>query len=200
MAAALALAEGTELHPQVVAAALDQTMALYSGAADDEAARAGGCSVCVPVTHPGRTAPHASVQLCLCDHAAAQGDRGCMRTHTTRTAPLKAWPCCPLPRAPCSSGAAVALQALAPGLSADQLPAALEFLLSRGLADGSALIREGMIAAGGSLQGCRREWQCLGLVALRPAARTAPEGGLGRRLQPDRCCLLRRALHRCCAL
>lgn len=53
------------------------------------------------------------------------------------------------PRAPrCRAGAAVALQALAPGLSADQLPSALEFLLSRGLADGSSLIREGMIAAG----------------------------------------------------
>lgn len=41
MAAAVALAEGSELHPQVVGDALDRTMALYSNAGDDEAARAG---------------------------------------------------------------------------------------------------------------------------------------------------------------
>ncbi|PRW50843.1 Translational activator GCN1 isoform A [Chlorella sorokiniana] len=85
MAAAVALAEGSELHPQVVGDALERTVALYNGAGDDEAARA---------------------------------------------------------------GAAVALQALAPGLSGAQLTAALEFLLSRGLADSNSVIREGMVAAG----------------------------------------------------
>lgn len=46
------------------------------------------------------------------------------------------------------AGAAAALKALAPSLTADQLPQTLDFLLSRGLADGSAAIRDGMIAAG----------------------------------------------------
>lgn len=39
MAAAVALAEGSELHPQVVGDALERTIALYNGG--DEAARAG---------------------------------------------------------------------------------------------------------------------------------------------------------------
>lgn len=42
----------------------------------------------------------------------------------------------------------MALQALAPGLSGAQLTSALEFLLSRGLADSNSVIREGMVAAG----------------------------------------------------
>ena len=46
------------------------------------------------------------------------------------------------------AGAAAALRALAPSLAADQLPATLDFLLSKGLADGHAAIREAMIAAG----------------------------------------------------
>jgi hypothetical protein len=46
------------------------------------------------------------------------------------------------------AGAAAALKALAPSLTADQLPQTLDFLLSRGLADSSAAIRDGMIAAG----------------------------------------------------
>ncbi|KAL4419436.1 hypothetical protein ABPG77_006363, partial [Micractinium sp. CCAP 211/92] len=46
------------------------------------------------------------------------------------------------------AGAAAALRALAPFLPADQLPSALDFLLSRGLADAHLTIREGMIAAG----------------------------------------------------
>jgi len=54
---------------------------------------------------------------------------------------------CPAP-APPPAGAAVALQALAPGLSGAQLTSALEFLLSRCLADGNSVIREGMVAAG----------------------------------------------------
>lgn len=56
--------------------------------------------------------------------------------------PLKPFP----PTHP--AGAAVALQALAPGLSGAQLTSALEFLLSRGLADSNSVIREGMVAAG----------------------------------------------------
>ncbi|KAL4444093.1 hypothetical protein ABPG75_011830 [Micractinium tetrahymenae] len=46
------------------------------------------------------------------------------------------------------AGAAAALRALAPFLPADQLPGALDFLLSQGLADSHVAIREGMIAAG----------------------------------------------------
>lgn len=46
------------------------------------------------------------------------------------------------------AGAAAALQALASALGADQLPAALDFLLSRGLADGAGSIRDAMVAAG----------------------------------------------------
>ena len=46
------------------------------------------------------------------------------------------------------AGAAAALAALAPALAADQLPAALDFLLSCGLADGAGPIRDAMVAAG----------------------------------------------------
>ena len=46
------------------------------------------------------------------------------------------------------AGAAAALAALAPALAADQLPAALDFLLARGLADGAGPIRDAMVAAG----------------------------------------------------
>lgn len=42
----------------------------------------------------------------------------------------------------------MALQALAPGLSGTQLTSALEFLISRGLADSNSIIRDGMVAAG----------------------------------------------------
>ena len=47
-----------------------------------------------------------------------------------------------------AAGSAAALRALAPFLSADQLPAALDFLLSCGLTDTNTTIREAMIAAG----------------------------------------------------
>lgn len=54
----------------------------------------------------------------------------------------------PWARLASTAGAAAALRALAPFLPADQLPSALDFLLSRGLADAHLTIREGMIAAG----------------------------------------------------
>lgn len=140
MAAAVALAEGTELHPQVVAAALEQTIALYSGAVDNEAARAGACGVAPHSAAPPRLPARCWFEAC------ALGPVGRLHANATCSRPEGMAPLDPVL---CSAGTAVALQALAPGLSADQLPAALEFLLSCGLADGSSLIREGMIAAGG---------------------------------------------------
>jgi hypothetical protein len=68
------------------------------------------------------------------------------------------------------AGAAAALRALAPHLSPDQLTATLDFLLSRGLADGTAAIREAMVAAGAAplccVQCCDRS--CAALRGVLP--------------------------------
>ena len=163
-AAADALAQGADLHPEVLPDALTATVAMYSEQGGSLAARAGELPAALPLIplHCCAAAlPYCCAAALLCWQFTGQcvpGPGGAVCGVWGRASLLLT--CSSLPHAPSlgplllllllpPAGSAAALRALAPFLSADQLPAALDFLLSCGLTDTNTTIREAMIAAGG---------------------------------------------------